>query len=862
MKGFKAAFYKDIQLYIKGKRWLAFLLALLVLWMIPSRIDLSSPGMVEPFPIAIRDLDNTFMSRSLISQIRQVELFSDVILLDQEEDNPAQSVAIVTIPKDFFYDAYAFEENPIQISLSEENSLEASIFESIFTSVMDIMKTEQAIAMTKHTRNNPASADPSAMLSDAASRLLHQLLSRQNIFDTETSPYNPYPILTTRLCATIISMMALLMAFAASGSFAKEFRLGIIARYRTIGGNMTAFALSKLCVSFLFCAPILFLLCRQFRHATGATLQSSGIILIIYLIALIANFCIMLTIFFLSKNERMASHISNAFVLFSIFLSGSMFPIHHFSFWPRFAAQWMVSRHVQLSMEALRQGIPWTNWWIVITPFLVRMSIFALLLLWSYKHSVGRTIQQERQTSAKEHLQTNEVPSQPEASDKKDDLPLPLSGPNESMIQNLATDSMQSTESPLGERTYDSLENWKKSSQLSIFIDRIIQNQEKQHGLVNSMSEKDLEKNPNTAFFKKFISLTKFKGLAFLNGYSGLIALSIVALIFGRMVADIRKPQKEPFTLLIVDMDEGQYADRLIERLDSEGLRLIFASQTEAHFALINGAVEGVLTIPSSFSRQIASDGPLLNYQSAATSLSAQGIREIIAGKVIGIRSQLQSIQSIEKEEGQAMSENDRQQFELVLEENLQNFRTLYTMEHSLHYTSEPFVPDAIHFASLASLMSLMSLVTFCIRKDHLRIATRMTTLSGGKTLFYLSDWAALSIIGTLVTLLVMGNHLSGAQTLLAIFFYNTCIAALLLAQSRNKERWLDIETPFVALIIALIGGAFMDWSLLTPTAQKITLLSPIGQLSASTNQWEIMGLLMAETLLFLYIGIRKTLPK
>ena len=148
MKGFRAALYKDIKLFIRGGGLLALLLPLLLL---PALLwgmgDLSRQSYVRAFPIAVRDMDETLMSRSLINQLAQIQLFSDVETLspDQTDADALERgmAAVITIPQDFFYELYTMSDCPVTVTLNRDMALENALFESIVTSVMDIVRADQ-----------------------------------------------------------------------------------------------------------------------------------------------------------------------------------------------------------------------------------------------------------------------------------------------------------------------------------------------------------------------------------------------------------------------------------------------------------------------------------------------------------------------------------------------------------------------------------------------------------------------------------------------------------------------------------------------------------------------------------------------
>ena len=149
MGGLRAALYKDLLLFLRGTGLAALVLPLVLLLAFRTGLgDLSAQAYVQPFPIAVRDQDNTLMSRSLIAQMAQIQLFSRVDRLEEgdsdQEALDAGAAAVVTVPQDFFYDLYKMEDCPVSVTLNGEMELESALFQSIFRSVMDIIAADQA----------------------------------------------------------------------------------------------------------------------------------------------------------------------------------------------------------------------------------------------------------------------------------------------------------------------------------------------------------------------------------------------------------------------------------------------------------------------------------------------------------------------------------------------------------------------------------------------------------------------------------------------------------------------------------------------------------------------------------------------
>ena len=151
MKGLRAALKKDIRLFVSGSGLMALLLpVLLFLALRASGGELLQPPYIEAFAIAVRDEDNTPMSRSLIQQIEEIEIFSEVVRPGQEKSDEEcfsqGCAAVITIPEDFFYTMYSMENSRVDIVLNGEMPLESALFQSVITSVMNIIAADQTSA--------------------------------------------------------------------------------------------------------------------------------------------------------------------------------------------------------------------------------------------------------------------------------------------------------------------------------------------------------------------------------------------------------------------------------------------------------------------------------------------------------------------------------------------------------------------------------------------------------------------------------------------------------------------------------------------------------------------------------------------
>ena len=79
-----------------------------------------------------------------------------------------------------------------------------------------------------------------------------------------------------------------------------------------------------------------------------------------------------------------------------------------------------------------------------------------------------------------------------------------------------------------------------------------------------------------------------------------------------------------------------------------------------------------------------------------------------------------------------------------------------------------------------------------------------------------------------------------------------------MLIRFTSTDGRVDGLAPFLALILCLLGGCFMDLSQLSPALRTVSLLTPPGlALEASRGTWPaLLALLCAAAVLFI-IGLR-----
>ncbi len=326
MRSLLCALYKDLRLFHRGGGWLSLLLPLFLL---PLMLLLLRPSdfTVRPFPVAVKDEDRSFMSRSLIEQLRELPLFSEIrVIPEGETEERALSegaAAAVTIPKDFFYSAYRYQGEPVKLSLNSSRPEEAAIFGELFRSVMGIMETEQAVSESVYALSfpGPLSEEKKEEMYESSSKLLlRAVLRRGLIFDERPEKKELSRALLIRILSAVLFFLAFLLPLSILRSEAEERRMGVLPRFLLSGGSRSAFFLSKLLLSlFLFLPPCLLLLLPL--HSLG--MQEPALFLLFSVSELFASFLFLSGLIMLFSKARPLLLFGNLFLAGSLLLGGS-----------------------------------------------------------------------------------------------------------------------------------------------------------------------------------------------------------------------------------------------------------------------------------------------------------------------------------------------------------------------------------------------------------------------------------------------------------------------------------------------------------------------------------------------------------
>ena len=332
MKGFFAAIWKDGRLFLR-KGGLFILLFPLLLFPLFAFFFQGQSGQMQAFPVMVIDEDQTIMSKTLIREMEKVELFSTVIKEEEEIGQEGREkafqegvVGILRIPKDFFYTAYRFEGEPVDLSLNANRPTESLLFQSIFTSIIEIMEKEQEISKgVFHALygESLSKQEEESLYEHASERLLTAVLKRQLVFDEEGQSSQVEKALSLRIFSFIFFFLLAFCALSSVFSVPEEEKKGIPQRFALLGGR--GFFLSKLFFLFLSALPLLLLCLFALQKSLDLSLEQLIPIAFILCVELLSFFFFFYQLFRVMGEESTAKLLSFSLLFLGILYTGKLF---------------------------------------------------------------------------------------------------------------------------------------------------------------------------------------------------------------------------------------------------------------------------------------------------------------------------------------------------------------------------------------------------------------------------------------------------------------------------------------------------------------------------------------------------------
>lgn len=280
---------------------------------------------LEPFAIAVRDEDETMMSDLLVTQLRNIPAFGEVRKVTDETDEElceAGCAAVITVPKDFFYDLYDMQDTDVRLKLNASMPREASIVKAVVTSVSSIIVENQKIyyGAARVRYGELDSARMEEVYYEYSETAVMSALNRLDYFEVSELYADEEQNTVLFFASGICSMLMMFMPLCILRNLYEEKELGMISRLKAAGGGVWQTVLAKLIAAFLMTA----IPCAAVLIITKAPCPQLLIPSLLILFA--ASFCFYLFLSLVCRSAERAQLIGNMVMLLMLILGGALLP--------------------------------------------------------------------------------------------------------------------------------------------------------------------------------------------------------------------------------------------------------------------------------------------------------------------------------------------------------------------------------------------------------------------------------------------------------------------------------------------------------------------------------------------------------
>lgn len=801
MKGFFAAIWKDGKLFLR-KGGLFILLFPLLLFPLFAFFFQGQSGQMQAFPVMVIDEDQTIMSKTLIREMEKVELFSTVIKEEGEIGQEGREkafqegvVGILRIPKDFFYTAYRFEGEPVDLSLNANRPTESLLFQSIFTSIMEIMEKEQEISKgVFHALygESLSKQEEESLYEHASERLLTAVLKRQLVFDEEGQSSQVEKALSLRIFSFIFFFLLAFCALSSVFLVPEEEKKGIPQRFALLGGR--GFFLSKLLFLCLSALPLLLLCLFALQKSLDLPPEQLMPIAFILCVELLSFFFFFYQLFRLMGEESTAKLLSFSLLFLGILYTGKLFGESNAPELVKRLSPITVNRMV---LEGVRRGLSFSTLLSTGLPLLLWDALALALGILSGIYFKLKTFFKQKAFSRKLQRESKRQDGQ------------------------FGQDRPDGQHGQFGQYRPDG--------------------QHGQHGQYRpGGQDKSYEKSP-LPFPCSLLSLRFF---LLLGGGRGFLLLVLFLL---SLFAYSRVGGKEKLSLMLVREDQGAWSEELIQELQQEkGLQVEVVENREAEKALLEGSVEGVLWIKEGFTGDTEGRGSL-HYESSADSLAEMGIREIVAALSSTLRMEKGALAYGESLLGRSLNETEKEAIEESIAKSKRTEPLYQIQELKGERGRSLFQPKREAVLGFVLYFFLFSLGTALGREEEKRVFQRSRTYPAGRIRYHLSGILLFCLLSLGFFLVLEGRTILGIEKegglRLAVLYKNLLLPLLCtlgfsfflysfarrLSYSLFGAEMAGGLSLSLGLLFSFLGGSFVDFSSLSNIPSFIPYLSPIG---------------------------------
>jgi len=339
MTSFLALLKNDIRLFLKDWKACVLLLAAPILFIafftfaLTPLMDKSS--FVEPFPIALVDLENTTQIRMLENQLKEISIFSEIRRMDEKaamQELSEQSVGgIIIIPPDFTNSVSLGENKPVTVIGSSAMPLQAYIVKNTVQSAANLVSAAQSAIITIYHYDHEAGLSEAQIderYNNAVMEYFLGALARKEIFlrVDRQSGYDLTP--AEYFTAALIVVFMMFAGMPGMKMLVSERSLGITGRLYAAPVGIWKVVLSKMVVSVLLLVlqfgSIIVITSKLFNNYWGAPVRN---ILLLFGAIILAVSAWSLFAAAVSSSPASADMIGNLGILLMAVAGGSIYPL-------------------------------------------------------------------------------------------------------------------------------------------------------------------------------------------------------------------------------------------------------------------------------------------------------------------------------------------------------------------------------------------------------------------------------------------------------------------------------------------------------------------------------------------------------
>lgn len=348
MTAFITLLKTDLKMFLKDWK-VVLLLLILPLFFIYLFVDTLSPSLtknsfVEPFEIALVDMEDSARTRVLIKQLDEIEIFGKIIRVSEDEAKKMISEdkigAAIVIPEGFSGSLRYGENKPVAVIGNKNRPLQSYITKNLALSAANLVTAGQCAINTIYYYDRMAGLRGEALEKDFNESTMSYFvdaLGRNQVFSEARGASGYNVTAAEHFTAALIVVFLMFAGMPGMKMIVSERSMGITRRLEASPVKMRQIVLSKFIVSFIL-ALIQFLIIIVFTSVVfnnywGAPLKD---ILMLFGGVIFAVSAWSVFVSSISKTPAAADVIGNVSILLMAVVGGNIYPL---SSMPEFVRQ-------------------------------------------------------------------------------------------------------------------------------------------------------------------------------------------------------------------------------------------------------------------------------------------------------------------------------------------------------------------------------------------------------------------------------------------------------------------------------------------------------------------------------------------